>query len=140
MRFWDSSAIAPILVEESSSALMRDLADDREGLVVWWVAPVECASAIAQRERMGVLDSGGASEALVTLEGLADDWSEVPPTDRLRDDARRLVRVHDLRSADALQLSAARAASEAEPETLPFVTLDKRLALAARREGFPILP
>ncbi|MBA3433898.1 MAG: hypothetical protein H0U08_07375 [Actinobacteria bacterium] len=67
-------------------------------------------------------------------------WIEVPPTDRLRDNARRIVRVHDIRAADAFQLAAAHAASDDEPERLPFVTLDERLALAARREGFPILP
>ena len=140
MRFWDSSAIAPIIVAESASASMRALADDETGLAVWWAAPVECASAVARRERSGVLTPEGASEALATLELLAGDWSEVPPSDRLRDDARRLVRVHDLRTAAAFQLAAARAASDEQPESLPFVTLDERLALAARREGFSVLP
>ena len=140
MRFWDSSAIAPIIVAESASASMRALADDGTGLAVWWAAPVECASAVARRERSGVLTPEGASEALATLELLAGDWSEVPPSDRLRDDARRLVRVHDLRAAAAFQLAAARAASDEQPESLPFVTLDERLALAARREGFSVLP
>jgi len=119
---------------------MRALADDETGLAVWWAAPVECASAVARRERSGVLTPEGASEALATLELLAGDWSEVPPSDRLRDDARRLVRVHDLRTAAAFQLAAARAASDEQPESLPFVTLDERLALAARREGFSVLP
>jgi len=140
VRFWDSSAIAPIIVAESASASMRALADDETGLAVWWAAPVECASAVARRERSGVLTPEGASEALATLELLAGDWSEVPPSDRLRDDARRLVRVHDLRTAAAFQLAAARAASDEQPESLPFVTLDERLALAARREGFSVLP
>ncbi len=119
---------------------MRGLADDGRRVVVWWAAPVECASAVARRERAGDLDGINASEALATLDGLAGDWSEVPPTGRLRDDARRLVRVHGLRAADALQLAAARTASDQQPDLLPFVTLDDRLALAARLEGFPILP
>ena len=118
---------------------MRDLAEDGRRIVVWWAASVECASAAARRERAGDLDPADASEALMTLGGLTGDWSEVPPTDRLRDDARRIVRVHDLRAADALQLAAARAATEQRPGMLEFVTLDDRLALAARREGFPVL-
>ncbi len=51
----------------------------------------------------------------------------------------RLLRTHSLRAADALQLAAARAASEERPDTLPFVTLDERLALAAQREGFAVI-
>jgi predicted nucleic acid-binding protein len=140
VRFWDSSALAPLIVTEPSSTALRDLAEDRRRIVVWWAAPVECASAVVRRERAGDLDPEGASEALVTLDGLTGDWSEVPPTGRLRDAARRLVRVHDLRAADALQLAAAHAASELSPVLLEFVTLDERLALAARREGFPVLP
>jgi predicted nucleic acid-binding protein len=50
--------------------------------------------------------------------------------------ARRLLRVHALSAADALQLAAAIAASEADPASLALVTLDDRLAEAARREGF----
>ena len=57
----------------------------------------------------------------------------------MRDDARRLVRVHDLRAADAFQLAAARVAADGQPGTLPLVTLDERLALAASREGFRVL-
>jgi len=67
-------------------------------------------------------------------------WVEVPPLDRIRDAARRLVAVHDLRVADAVQLAGALTASANRPETLPFVTLDERLGVAARREGFRLLP
>lgn len=52
--------------------------------------------------------------------------------------ARRLLRVHALRAADALQLAAAIAASEADPASLDLVMLDEQLAEAARREGFPV--
>ena len=140
MRFWDSSALEPLIVEEPSSEPMRDLAEDGRRIVVWWAASVECASAVARRERARDLDPGAASQALATLDGLASDWSEVPPTDRVRYDARRIVRVHDLGAGDALQLAAAHSASDQRPDLLEFVTLDERLALAASREGFPILP
>jgi uncharacterized protein len=119
---------------------MRTLAEEDRRMVVWWVAPVECASAVTRRERSDDLDAVDASDALQTLDDLAEEWSEVPPTRRLRSDARRLVRVHDLRAADALQLAAARAANERWPQLLPIVTLDDRLAAAAVREGFPVLP
>ena len=51
--------------------------------------------------------------------------------------AKRLLQVHDLRTADALQLAAAFYVAEARPSTLEFVTLDDRLLAASRREGFP---
>jgi len=57
----------------------------------------------------------------------------------LRDAARRLLRVHDLRAADALQLAAALAAAEGRPMTLTLLCLDDRLGAAAEREGFPVL-
>jgi hypothetical protein len=46
--------------------------------------------------------------------------------------------VHPLRAADALQLAAAFAAAERRPASLAIVTLDERLANAARKEGFAV--
>jgi predicted nucleic acid-binding protein len=44
-----------------------------------------------------------------------------------------------LRAADAQQLAAAIVGSEDQPATLPFVTLDDRLAQSAEREGFVVV-
>ncbi len=80
---------------------------------------------------------------IVPLNGATKvDWEarlEVSPSVPLRVIAKRLLRVHDLRAADALQLAAATAASDHNETPLPFVTLEDRLALAASREGFPVL-
>jgi len=57
----------------------------------------------------------------------------------VRSEAERVVETHPLRAADALQLGAALVAADGEPETLELVTLDRRLAEAAVREGFPVL-
>ena len=139
MRFWDTSALVPTLVDESSSLQMREsLASDRD-VVVWWATVVECVSAIARRERAETAGPSSARGAYESLGILSASWSEISPSNAIRDDAVRLVRVHDLPAADAFQLAAARAASDDHPETLPFVTLDDRLALAASREGFPVL-
>lgn len=73
------------------------------------------------------------------LAGLAASWQEVEPSSRLRQIASRLVRTHPLRAADALQLAAAIMAADGDPQTLPIVTLDERLARAAEREGFPVI-
>jgi hypothetical protein len=47
--------------------------------------------------------------------------------------------VHPLRSADSVQLPAAVIAADREPAALEIVSLDARLASAARREGFTVL-
>ena len=53
MKFWDSSALVPLLVAEAQSASCAgELADDRH-VVVWAGAPLEAAGAPADiRERI----------------------------------------------------------------------------------------
>ena len=58
----------------------------------------------------------------------------------VKETARRLLRVHPIGAADALQLAAAFVLAERRPSTLDFVCLDDRLTRAARREGFVCIP
>lgn len=96
---------------------------------------MECASAIARLEREGA-PLPKVSEAFARLDDLAASWIEVEPHEEIRDIARRLLRVHPLRAADAIQLAAAFLLSEGRPATLEPLTLDERVRLAALREGF----
>ena len=77
--------------------------------------------------------------ALQRLQQLSAGWHEIDPSDEIRETAARFLRVHPLRAADALQLAAAFAAAERRPASLEMVTLDDRLANAARKEGFALL-
>lgn len=139
MKFWDSSAIVPLLVGEAASpAMLRTLDDDPE-IVAWWATETECVSALARLEREGDLTQAGLGAALRRLEALARSWQEVQAVPAVRHASIRLLRVHPLRAGDALQLAAAVVVAEGYPATLPFVTLDDRLALAAMREGFQVL-
>jgi uncharacterized protein len=140
MRFWDSSAIIPLLVTEFQTQLVREIYESRLGMLVWWATEAECASAIARLERDGSLPSAPAGQALGRLDLLKKEWHEIQPTDRARSIGRRLLRVHPLRAADALQLAAAVMASEGEPSSLEIVTLDERLSEAAQKEGFTAIP
>jgi predicted nucleic acid-binding protein len=138
LRFWDSSAIVPLTVAESSTeALMATAAQDPV-MCVWWATEIECVSALSRLEREGALTDRAITMALERLDRLGEGWNEVQPTAALRGAARRLLRVHTLRGADSLQLAAAVIASEGLPASLKVVTLDERLAAAARREGFPV--
>jgi predicted nucleic acid-binding protein len=93
---------------------------------------------ISRLERDGSLSAAGATAALERLDALAEAWNEIQPVEAARMAARRLLRVHALRAADALQLAAAVVGSEGSPASLEIVTLDERLLDAARREGFAV--
>ena len=139
MRYWDASAIVPLIVEEASSVAMRaQLAEDGD-VVAWWTTTVECTSALVRARSAGRITD--ESPALERMDWIARGWREVEPAPEIRDEARRLLRVHDgLRAADALQLAAALAVAERRPSSLGFVCLDDRLRLAASREGLRVLP
>ena len=138
MNFWDTSAIIPLLVDEPGSGAMRSLLAADDLMVVWWGTLVECRSAVARRQREGGLAREVASQALERLACLRAAWVEVLPTGEVRDQAIRLLQRHPLRAADALQLGAAGVASGGKPEGMQFVTLDGRLAEAARLEAFQV--
>ena len=139
MRFWDSSAIVPLLVNEVSTASMVTEYLRDPDVIVWWATEVECVAALARLEREGSMSGSAMTEALGRLDELATAWHEVQPAARTRQSAIRLLRTHGLRAADAFQLAAAIAAAEDVPASLPLVTMDSRLAVAAEREGFPVV-
>jgi uncharacterized protein len=139
MRFWDSSAIVPLLVAEPSRDRLLDMLEADPVLLVWWGTPVECVSAVARREREGAIPASGVTAALARLDALAASWNEIQPAAHVRVVARRLLRVHPLRAADALQLAAALAVAGNEPGALDLVCLDGVLCAAAEREGLRVI-
>ena len=108
-------------------------------MAVWWGATVEYAAALARREREGSLTPIDVSGLLERLRALSLTWYEVRPDQRVKGIATRLLRVHPLCAADALQLAAALAAADADPASIGFICFDARLNDAASREGFAIL-
>jgi uncharacterized protein len=139
MKFWDSSAIVPLCVEEDATDRLLALVDKDPEVAIWWATPVECASALARLEREEALTPAEAAEAFRRLDLLARSWFEIEPHDELREVARRLLRVHPLRAGAALQLAAAYLAAERRPPTLEVITLDDRLRQAGLKEGFRVL-
>ncbi len=139
MKFWDTSALVPLLVHEAATKAMRARFAADPIVLVAWTTPVECASAIARAEQDGLLTRGEAGAAFSRLDELATLWREVEPSNDVRDIARRLLRVHRLRAADVVQLASAILAADRRPASLNMVTLDDRLAKAAGKEGFVIV-
>lgn len=106
---------------------------------VWWVTQIECVSALVRQERDGNLDPQATTVAFERLREFTEGWVEIDPSDVVREVAARFLRVHPLRATDSLQLAAAFVAAEHRPASLTFVTLDQRLANAARKEGFGVI-
>ena len=139
MKFWDSSAIIPLLVQEAMTRTVTDvLADDRH-MHVWWATEVECVSSLARLERENV-PAAIIEMALDRLASLREEWSEIGAGTGVRETAKRLLRVHTLRAADSLQLAAASILAGRDRGSITLVSLDERLRDAARREGFQLLP
>jgi len=135
VKFWDASALVPLLLQQPQTKRVRQQLEQDDELVVWWGSAVECASAIARMHRDGHLSAPAERDARSLLDVLRKSWFEVQPGDAVREQAMRLLRVHSLRAADALQLAAALEWAGTPPDG-GFVTLDERLVEAAQREGF----
>ncbi len=138
MKFWDSSAVVALLVDEPRHRRSLAELEEDDTMLVWWATPVECVSALARQLREGAMSADDFAAASNRLRTLAEQWHEVLPTNAVRSVAERMLRVHALRAADALQLAAATIAAERDPPTLELVSLDERLNAAAAKEGFRI--
>lgn len=138
MRFWDASAVVPLLIDEQATSRALELVREDDALIVWWGTLVECSAATAHYARRGASPEV-VRRMTARLRGLAAAWQQVEPTDRLRAEAVRLTRLHPLRGAAALQLAAALAACDDQPQALDLVSGDRRLIAAATRHGFHVI-
>lgn len=109
-------------------------------MAVWWGSLVECCSAFARLQRSGMISEEERYQMLTPLYLLQESWHEILPGNELRIMATRLLGLHDLRAADALQLAAALQLADQQARLYGFVCLDRKLRQAARREGFSLLP
>lgn len=139
MRFWDTSAIVPLIIPEEQSHYCQSLLKEDNLMVVWHYSPTEVLSAIHRKIRENALVETDLDLIRDDLEKLSESWVEVLPRVVVRDRAHRLLATHPLRAADSLQLAAAIIATNEKPKGSEFVTFDNNLASAARREGFIIV-
>jgi uncharacterized protein len=140
VKFWDSSAVIPLCLKEPASDTVKPIIDADPDIVVWWAARVECTSALSRRSREGTIGMRAALQARNILHTLSAEWSEVQPTEMVRQRAERLLMVHPLRTADAFQLASALIWADESPTGSEIVCLDQNLREAAAKEGFTILP
>ena len=140
MRFWDSSAIVPLVFHESATDEALDLYRTDAKMLVWTLTSIEVFSALFRRLREGIIKQKDLATSCERLQLLIDDWSEVSAIELVKQRAERLLRVHALRAADSLQLAAALVAVQEHPKGIGFVSYDQNLASAADKERFVVLP
>ena len=89
MKFWDSSALLSLLVDEPSrSRLLAFLEEDSE-VLAWWGTPVEIVSALSRREREGLLTAEEVAAALIASDHDPRSLELVCMDERLKSAARR---------------------------------------------------
>ena len=140
MKFWDASAIIPLCIEEPWTSFLTQLLADDMLMIVWWGSVVECWSAFARLRREGIFNPRDEEQARTMLARLATAWTEVLPSQAVRDQAAHALHVYPLRAADALQLAAALVWVQNQSVGQSFVCLDHRLRAVAQREGFLLVP
>jgi predicted nucleic acid-binding protein len=136
--FWDSSALVPLCIQESTSRQVRSYLR-RFAPVVWWASPVEVHSAVARLHRSGAVNEIEMQGALSRLALLRRGWREILPNDPLRELASRLLDAYTLRASDSLQLAAALTWCQQRPTQRRFISGDRRLCDAAEAAGFLVI-
>ncbi|MSP61850.1 MAG: hypothetical protein EXR72_16250 [Myxococcales bacterium] len=128
------------MVGQSGSAEADRWFGEDAQVALWTFTPVEVVSALRRLVREGALEEGTVAVAEERLDELVRTCHVVIDVEAVKAGARRLLRLHPLRAADALQLGAALAWSAGDAPSGVLHTFDGRLGLAARREGFHVLP
>jgi hypothetical protein len=124
LRFWDGSALLALAVREPASERIEPLLQ-RDPLA-------------AQRGER--ISAAGLQTARSVLDHLRARAFEVQPTEEVRARALRILSVHPLGAAAALELAAALVWCRERTQGVGFVSLQAPLRLAAALEGFRVLP
>jgi hypothetical protein len=140
VRYWDSSALLVLHLAQPASLAVRDLFARDPQILTWTSTELELRSAIERLRRESVLDDRTAERVERRLDATLETAVSITAVDSVKRRARRLLAIHDLRAADALQLGAALTAVYDDPSGWEFVCLDERLGTAASREGFTVVP
>lgn len=135
MRYWDASALVPLIIAEPGSEAARKWLSEDDRIVTWAWTRVEITSAVERRTREQLLSRVERRAVLERFDAFAETWDEVTDILAVRRQAIGLLARHPLRAADAGQLGAALVLREQLTSRLTFVCFDEKLASAAELEG-----
>jgi predicted nucleic acid-binding protein len=140
MKFWDSSALVPLIVaEKETDYCLKTLSGDQE-MLIWCLSKVEVISALCRIVRDKKFSESDFNKAKKQFNELIQRAYEVKAIEKVRNRALRLLEVHPLRAADACQLASALVATQEDPDRLSILSFDERLKSAAAKEGFDVNP
>ena len=135
--FYDSSSLFKLHVIERHSATVREWASEATDLAASRLVFVEIHSAVARRERSGVI---AAAQADQVRRDFAAMWEQIAAIDLDHALAAELCARRGLRALDAIHLAAALTVKAAEPAAdLAFCCFDAQLNAAAAAEGLRVL-
>jgi hypothetical protein len=137
--YWDTSAIVPLLLAEAGTEQRSQQLRTCPEMITWWGTRLECISALCRRKREASIDPIAFEHGINRLDALSEQWIQVSPSPALAARAERLLRIHPLRAADAMQLAAALVALQEQTSDTAFYTADNRLAVAASLEKFTVV-
>ena len=140
MRFWDSSAIVPLVVSEPESEDCLKALNADQDMLVWCLSYLEVLSALCRRVREDVIDESTFQEAKRRAKVIFERAYEIKAIGKVWSRAARLLEVHPLRAADACQLAASMVATQEDPDRVFMMCFERRLEAAARKEGFCVNP
>ncbi len=139
MRYFDASALVKRYVRENGSTAVRRLLSS-DTPVMSRLSEVEVASALMRLAREGALTAAERDRALATFAADVEAVTVVELTHVVTAGATKLLRRHQLRAGDAIQLASCLLIQEQISEALPFVAFDRRLTEVARLEGLEVQP
>jgi predicted nucleic acid-binding protein len=142
LNFWDTSALITLYLPEYQTAVIQDFfkSCEKGKNSVWTLTLVEFVSTLCRLKRETKLAATTFDQVHREIIEFLKTANQVEDVERVKERACRLLHVHPLKAADALQLAAALCACLERPQGQTFVTLDSRLASSASREGFSIYP
>jgi predicted nucleic acid-binding protein len=127
------------VLEKETEQCIRAFQSDKE-VMVWTMSKVEVFSALCRRLREGGLKESDFDSAKKRMNDFFDMAFEIISLPKVKDRALRLLQVHPLRAADAMQLASVLVATQEDTSIAPIMSFDDRLTMAARREGFNVNP
>ena len=139
MKFWDASALVPLIIRDAATDLVRPWLEEDADMIVWSLTRLELVATVESYTRQGQLTARQRTIALARVERLAREAHEVSDISAVRTRALPLLARHALGPADAAQLAAALLVADPDPSSLTMAVLDRPLAEAAEREGLHVL-
>jgi predicted nucleic acid-binding protein len=133
--YFDTSAVVPLLIEESGSETATILWDSADRVFCCRLVYAEGRAALAMACRTGRLRAPDLRLAVDRLDDLYKQMAAVEISDALVRRAGELAEQHSLRGYDAVHLAAA---DTLPPEELVVVSGDVSLRRAAQEAGLAV--